>query len=102
MPSNTDYVHHLVMGHTAFAYVIDGAASFDEGRKKSVDKGHLVVFDDGDGITVQTHNTAVRFLLISGNPLNEPVAWYGPIVMNTQEELEQAFEEYENGTFLKQ
>ena len=102
VPSNTAYVHTLVPGHTAFAYVVEGAASFAEGNKRSIDQGHLVVFDDGDAITVTTQNTAVRFLLISGKPLNEPVAWYGPIVMNTQAELEQAFAEYENGTFLKQ
>jgi redox-sensitive bicupin YhaK (pirin superfamily) len=61
----------------------------------------LVVFDRGDEVTVQAGDEGVRFLLISGKPLKEPVAWYGPIVMNTEDELRQAFEEFQNGTFLK-
>ncbi len=61
----------------------------------------LVLFDRGDEIEVQAGEDGVRFLLVSGKPLVEPVAWYGPIVMNTQQELRQAFEELERGTFLK-
>jgi hypothetical protein len=61
----------------------------------------LVLFDRGDEIEVQAGEDGVRFLLVSGKPLVEPVAWYGPIVMNTQEELRQAFDELERGTFLK-
>ena len=62
----------------------------------------LILFGDGDTVTVTTENKSVRFLLISGKPLNEPIAWHGPIVMNTQDELSRAFEEFQNGTFLKQ
>lgn len=62
----------------------------------------LILFGDGDEVTISTEEKAVRFLLISGKPIGEPVAWYGPIVMNTQEELRIAFEEYQNGTFIKQ
>jgi len=61
----------------------------------------LVVFDSGDELTVEAGESGIRFLLVSGRPLREPVAWYGPIVMNTQEELRQAFAEYQAGTFLK-
>jgi redox-sensitive bicupin YhaK (pirin superfamily) len=61
----------------------------------------LVLFDRGDELTVQAGEDGVRFLLISGKPLQEPVAWYGPIVMNTQEQLRQAFDELEKGTFLR-
>jgi redox-sensitive bicupin YhaK (pirin superfamily) len=61
----------------------------------------LVIFDDGDQLKVATENEKLRFLLVSGKPIREPVAWYGPIVMNTQEELRIAFKEYENGTFIK-
>jgi redox-sensitive bicupin YhaK (pirin superfamily) len=61
----------------------------------------LVLFDTGDDVSVQAGDDGIRFLLISGQPLGEPVAWYGPIVMNTQEELRQAFDELERGTFLK-
>jgi redox-sensitive bicupin YhaK (pirin superfamily) len=60
-----------------------------------------VLFGDGDQVTVTSQGEPVRFLLISGRPINEPVAWYGPIVMNTEEELEVAFDEYGNGTFIK-
>jgi hypothetical protein len=61
----------------------------------------LILFDEGDEVAISTEEKAVRCLLISGKPIGEPVAWYGPIVMNTQEELKIAFEEYQNGTFIK-
>jgi redox-sensitive bicupin YhaK (pirin superfamily) len=61
----------------------------------------LVLFDRGDEVTLEAGEDGIRFLLVSGKPLEEPVAWYGPIVMNTQEQLRQAFEELEKGTFLK-
>jgi len=60
-----------------------------------------VLFDRGDELTVRAGEDGVRFLLVSGKPIAEPVAWYGPIVMNTQEQLRQAFQELERGTFLK-
>ena len=61
----------------------------------------LVLFDDGDEVAVTSGEQGVRFLLISGAPLKEPVAWHGPIVMNTQAELKQAMRELNNGTFIK-
>ena len=61
----------------------------------------LVLFDRGDEITVQAGEEGIRFLLVSGKPLQEPVAWYGPIVMNTQTELQQAARELRNGSFIK-
>ena len=61
----------------------------------------LVLFDSGDEITVQAGDEGIRFLLVSGKPIKEPVAWYGPIVMNTQAELQQAVDELRNGTFIK-
>ncbi|MBP1740927.1 MAG: Pirin domain protein, partial [Deltaproteobacteria bacterium] len=61
----------------------------------------VCLWEDGDHITVATGGEPVRFLLISSKPIGEPVAWYGPIVMNTAEELHEAFEEYRNGTFIK-
>jgi len=62
----------------------------------------LILFDSGDEVAVQAGDDGIRFLLVSGKPLQEPVAWYGPIVMNTQEQLRQAFDELDRGTFLKQ
>ena len=61
----------------------------------------LVLFDRGDEIAVQAGDEGIRFLLVSGKPIEEPVAWYGPIVMNTQEQLRQAIGELQNGTFIK-
>jgi redox-sensitive bicupin YhaK (pirin superfamily) len=61
----------------------------------------LVVFDSGDEVTVQAGDEGIRFLLVSGKPIEEPVAWHGPIVMNTQSELQQAVSELRNGTFIK-
>jgi redox-sensitive bicupin YhaK (pirin superfamily) len=66
-----------------------------------VGNGMIVLFDNGDEVMVTTEDEPVRFLLISGKPIKEPVAWYGPIVMNTQEELRIAFDEYDKGTFIK-
>ena len=62
----------------------------------------LVLFDRGDAVVVQAGPEGIRFLLVSGKPLEEPVAWYGPIVMNTQDQLRQAMREVNDGTFIKQ
>jgi redox-sensitive bicupin YhaK (pirin superfamily) len=62
----------------------------------------LVLFDRGDEVVVQAGDEGIRFLLVSGRPIEEPVAWYGPIVMNTEEQLQQAFNELRNGTFIKE
>ncbi|HTY61443.1 MAG TPA: pirin-like C-terminal cupin domain-containing protein, partial [Acidobacteriota bacterium] len=88
-------------GHTVFAYVIEGQAYFDGTKTKSVANGSVCLYENGDHIEISTGTEPVRFLLIAGKPIGEPVAWYGPIVMNTDQELRQAFEEYQNGTFIK-
>jgi len=107
----------------AFAYVFEGGGSFrdasvaqgvrtdrvsaggrDAGSESPQETGNrsLVLFDSGDEITVQAGEQGMRFLLVSGQPLEEPVAWQGPIVMNTQEELQRAYDELRRGTFIKQ
>jgi len=103
----------------AFAYVFAGAGKFcnasgplavpteavgwlDTAPPSEADNRSLVLFDRGDALEVQAGEEGIRFLLVSGQPLEEPVAWYGPIVMNTQQQLQQAFQELEQGTFLKQ
>jgi redox-sensitive bicupin YhaK (pirin superfamily) len=101
VPPRTRFRHPLKRGHTALAYVIEGKALFCEEGSPALDRETLLLFEDGDEVVVATNEEAVRFLLISGRPIGEPVAWYGPIVMNTQEELKIAFEEYRGGTFLK-
>ena len=102
----------------AFAYVFAGAGKFcnasaplavptesvgwaDVTPPSQAENRSLVLFDSGDEVAVQAGDEGMRFLLVSGKPLEEPVAWYGPIVMNTQQELQQAFEELETGKFLK-
>lgn len=118
VPPHTAFRHATPRGHTVLAYVIggrgyfcgeknpfaydvEGSNYFDLQRDPFCGNGTLVHFGDGDEIMALTEEQGVRFLLIAGQPLGEPVAWYGPIVMNTQAELQTAFEEYEQGTFIK-
>ena len=101
MPAHSAFTHATKQGHTFFSYVIDGQGYFTPEEDQPFDNGTVILFDDGEEISVVTKEKMVRFLLISGRPLGEPVAWRGPIVMNTQEELETAFAEYREGTFLK-
>ncbi len=102
----------------AFAYVFAGSGSFpnasgpravrtesvgstDAAQAPDAQNRSLILFDSGDEVTVQAGEEGIRFLLVSGRPIQEPVAWYGPIVMNTEDELRRAFEELQQGTFLK-
>ncbi len=118
IPRGKSFTHAINPEHTVFAYVIDGEAFFDRARTPFEHEavgvnyfdmqppcpcgdGTLVLFGAGTNITVNADKHSVRFLLISGKPLNEPIAWYGPIVMNTREELRKAFQEYQDGTFVK-
>lgn len=86
-------------GHTVFAYVLEGRAFFEEDQP--VESGSAVLFGNGDEVAVSTDQQQARFLLVSGKPLDEPVAWAGPVVMNSREEVQKALEEYESGTFIK-
>jgi quercetin 2,3-dioxygenase len=101
LPAGASFRHQTPRGHTVFAYVIDGTGHFDAKRERGVGDGHLVHFGDGDEVSVHGGSDGVRFLLVSGKPIGEAIAWSGPIVMNTQAELERAFEELERGTFIK-
>lgn len=103
----------------AFAYIFAGSGTFCNASgplavptesvgwletsppPSRADDRTLVLFDTGDDVTVQAGDEGIRFLFVSGKPLEEPVAWYGPIVMNTQEQLRQAYEDLERGTFLR-
>jgi redox-sensitive bicupin YhaK (pirin superfamily) len=78
----------------------EGVQWSDKNPPRDADNRSLVLFDTGDEVTVQADEDGIRFLLVSGKPLQEPVAWYGPIVMNSQEQLREAFEELDRGTFL--
>lgn len=85
---------------TVFCYLVSGSASLDASGK-IVPSHRAVLLKDGDGVTVKASDEGVRFFLISGRPLREPIAWGGPIVMNTREELSHAFRELDDGTFIK-
>lgn len=119
LAAGKSFTHSVKADHNIFAYVIDGEAYFDSARIPfahdavginyfdmklpcACGDGTLVLYEmGGTHITVTTDKHSVRFLLISGKPLNEPIAWYGPIVMNTHAELRTAFKEYQEGTFVK-
>jgi len=119
VPPNKRKTLPVELGRHAFAYVFEGSGTFSDASKpfgvlteKDTAQGEtlvrertgnrsLVVFDSGDEVTVQAGDEGIRFLLVSGKPIQEPVAWHGPIVMNTQAELQQAVAELRNGTFIK-
>ena len=118
MPAGAEFAHPTKPGHTVLAYIFEGEACFsgeagpasyavepvsyfDLERKPFQGDHSVVLFGDGGRVAVTTSGSPVRFLLVSGRPLKEPVAWQGPIVMNTQEELKTAFREYRAGTFIK-
>ncbi len=118
VPPNTRKTLPVETSYHAFAYVFQGDGTFRDASDpldaptdsvgpnatdKDADVGNrsLVLFDRGDEVTVLAGQEGIRFLLVSGQPLKEPVAWYGPIVMNTDEELKQAYTELQKGTFIK-
>jgi redox-sensitive bicupin YhaK (pirin superfamily) len=118
VPAGKTFTHTIPSDHKVFAYVFEGEAYFDLQRTPFAHDavgenyfdmkppcvcgdGTLVLYGDGTQITITTDKHPVRFLLISGKPINEPIAWYGPIVMNTRDELRVAFREYQDGTFIK-
>ncbi|MDE3162905.1 MAG: pirin family protein, partial [Acidobacteriota bacterium] len=118
VPPNTRRRIQVETTRNAFAYVFAGSGTFRDASdpqavltESAIDpnapakydaKNHsLVLFDRGDEIVVQSGPEGIRFLLVSGKPIEEPVAWYGPIVMNTQAELQQAMRELQSGSFIK-
>jgi redox-sensitive bicupin YhaK (pirin superfamily) len=101
LPTGRSLVHPVATGHTVFAYVVDGEGEFGPGAPAPSAEGALVLYGPGDHVAVVADRRPVRFLLVAGRPLGEPVAWYGPVVMNTRAELETAFREYQQGTFVK-
>jgi redox-sensitive bicupin YhaK (pirin superfamily) len=101
MPAGTLFSHVLPTGHAAFIYILSGGGYFDDRRELHSMETVLLYEHAGETVQAAAQDLPLRFLLISGKPLNEPIAWQGPIVMNTQEELRTAFEEYQRGTFVK-
>jgi len=103
VPPRSAYRGPIPSGHTAFAYVFEGRATFPGPGREEVVVPHprLVVLGDGDEVRVTTGEEAARFLLVSGKPLHEPIARYGPFVMNTRAEIEQTLEDLRRGTFVE-
>ncbi len=95
---DTEFIQPVPAGHTALAYVFEGEGIIADATIQAV---KLVKFSDGDSIRVKTENSSVRFMLIAGAPFKEPIAPYGPFVMNTMEEIQQTLIELRNGTFIK-
>ncbi|HEX9780200.1 MAG TPA: pirin family protein [bacterium] len=119
LPAGKSFTHPIKAGYTVFAYVVEGEGYFDPQRSPfareavgenyfdmrppcACKEGTIALYETaGNTVLVTSDKHAVRFLLVSGKPLKEPVAWYGPIVMNTKQELATAFQDYEAGTFIK-
>ncbi|QQO10565.1 pirin family protein [Breznakiella homolactica] len=120
IPPHTPFIYPAATDHTVIAFVVKGSAYFDkhtdpfafseigrgymdfEDKDCLIDDGKLVMYDNsGNDILITSNDEWVQFLLISGKPIGEPVAWYGPVVMNKQWELRKAYEEYGNGEFVK-
>jgi hypothetical protein len=107
IPTGSSFEQPIKPGHTAFAYIFQGEGTFEDLDHKSQEKEtivqstKLVIFGDGDYIKAKSKKTPFRFLLISGKPLNEPIARYGPFVMNTTDEIEQAIKDLQNHEFVK-
>jgi redox-sensitive bicupin YhaK (pirin superfamily) len=97
---HASFVQPIPRGNSAFAYVFEGEAGFGADDRAIVTAPRLAVWSEGDSIAVSTAEKPVRFLLVSGKPLNEPIARYGPFVMNTRAEIEQALQDLRRGTFV--
>ena len=104
LPADCDFEHEVPAGHAAFAYVFEGTAKFDsasDNDNEYVESLKLIVFGEGGLVKVKAGESGARFLLVSGAPLNEPIARYGPFVMNTREEIQEAIRDLQAGTFVK-
>jgi redox-sensitive bicupin YhaK (pirin superfamily) len=121
LPPNAHFEQDVKRGYTAFAQVVEGAGVFDPVGVPAIDEDHhrlytaemppsneattgsgeTILYGNGDSVQIDAGPRGLRFLLVSGKPLHEPVAWYGPIVMNTREEITQAFTELRRGDFIK-
>lgn len=104
LPAGATFKHPIPRGHSAFAYLFEGEATFGftsdvDGTSARAPK--MLILDDGDFLSVRTGPQAARFLVVSGRPLNEPIARYGPFVMNTEEEIRETLRELREGTFIR-
>lgn len=100
LPAHAGFEQPVPRGHNAFAYVFEGSGTFGESAT-ALGSPKLVILGDGDAVRAQAGASGLRFLLVSGAPLGEPIARYGPFVMNTRQEIMQALEDLRNGTFVR-
>ncbi len=100
VPPQTEQTIRVKTSHTAFVYVYAGSGFFSADKKKRVKAGTMAKLVDGDQIFFASEDKELQFIFVAGKPLNEPIEWRGPIVMNTKEELFQAFEDYHRGAFV--
>jgi redox-sensitive bicupin YhaK (pirin superfamily) len=98
---NSVFVHEIQRGYNVFVYIYEGEGYFSKEQDMLFGEDYLIIYEDGDEIRITTADRSVCFLLVSGKPIGEPVAWRGPIVMNTPEEIRTAFTEYREGNFIK-
>jgi redox-sensitive bicupin YhaK (pirin superfamily) len=98
-----EFMHEIPEGHTAVAYLFDGYGIYGADQAEAIEAYSLIVFGDGDHVRILGgSDSGARFMLIAGAPFGEPVVPYGPFVMNTEEEIEQALDDIRNGTFVMQ
>ena len=100
VPANTSFQFNIAEGINVFAYVYSGNGIFAK-DKKAIEKEVVLFENGGEDVIIESGENELKFLLVFGKPINEPVAWHGPIVMNTNKELDVAFIEYQEGTFIK-
>ncbi|BCS91300.1 MAG: hypothetical protein ARM1_0757 [Candidatus Micrarchaeota archaeon] len=95
------FKYNIDRSYTTLAFIISGSGYFDD-IQPLISEGYLVIYGDGDEIRVRASEySSLSFILLAGKPIREPIAWYGPIVMNRYDEIEEAFRELKNGTFIR-
>lgn len=101
LPRGKKFSYRVPKDHTVLLYVIEGGIVVGDETTESVSAGNIILLEYGDEVICVARNSDSQFLVITGEPIGESVAWYGPIVMNTEDEIKLALEEYQNGTFVK-
>lgn len=102
MPEESSFGYKVKAGHNSLLYIVGGKGRFSKDRTEAYQAGQTVVYsEDGEGIEIQTEGSRLRFILLSGKPLNEPIHWYGPIVMNSDDQLREAISDLQNNRFVR-
>lgn len=102
MPSESGFSFNVKPGYTSLVYVVGGKAYFDDSEESTYEPGNALVFsEEGTSVKVRTEDSSARFLLLSGKPLNEPIWWHGPIVMNSEEQIKEAMLDLQRGNFVR-